>query len=421
MSWSKMISLGFANFGGKNDILSLSVTGGTSEYIIISLTIGLNNPSKITAVLGDLMLSVQMNEFNAAVGNVYLKSVTMQPGNNTMEAEMHMGEDSSNEQALKQLLSDYMTHATVPLTILGTEKSTSIEPLQQAMSTVKLATSMTGIPNTLVVDTTVYADLLTLLFTKKAEATVTLQNPLKTKFSIQKIQAEVMATELGKTFKVGTIDYDLPSPFTVEAGGQGTSDKWPVSVNLGLDTIGPLLAMILDPNAKVDLTQNATITVGDGFNSVLYYYQTSVPCKIVTDGISLQRSSSSNDSNPLSQLPSDMINAIPSNILSQLGFSQPNSSIASAASSAASQAHSAVSAGASAAASAADNVASGVKSAVSDILPDKTESQTPTPAPTSDSSSSSDDDKSSSTSSEEAKSTSSSSSDGPHFLWPFKI
>ncbi|KAI8149167.1 hypothetical protein BJV82DRAFT_209323 [Fennellomyces sp. T-0311] len=268
---------GFNNFGGKADVLSLAVTGGTRDYIIVSTRIAMTNPSQITITVGDMILDVYMNEFNAKVGDVTIKDATIAPGTNEMDAEMHMYSD--NHQALGQLLSNYMTAATVPLTVKGTEQSSDIASLKGGLSTVNMQTSITGMSDKLVVDAYVYASLSPI----SATTSVTLYNPLQTSFTLLSVEAVVTAVgRRSGSFVVGTIEYTLPNPLTVEAGQHVVSDRWPVTVNLAIPTLSDLVEFLLTGNPKINITQNVTILVGgsDGFLGALYYYQHDVPTTI---------------------------------------------------------------------------------------------------------------------------------------------
>lgn len=265
------LSLGFNNFNGKTQILSTKVIGATSDYIKVGLEISLENPSQITINLGDITLNVNMNEFNAQVGQTILKDLTLKPGSNALSCEMHMG--GSNAQALLQLLSNYMTGAQVPLTVTGSDQATEIPSLKDALSTVKLDTTMTGQTEKLIQSVTVKAKALEAL-AKKAKTSIVLHNPLDTQFTLRKVEAAVFMTLKDKYQQIGHIDYSLPNPLTVPAGGQVTTDEWPVALDANpLD----MLSLIGKDGLTIDLTQNATITVGDGFNAVLYYYQNQVP------------------------------------------------------------------------------------------------------------------------------------------------
>lgn len=349
--------------------------------------------------MGDINFDVMMNEFSTQVGTVYLSKVTLKPGNNTLSAQMHM--QSTSEKAISQLFSDYMTQSTVPLTIQGTTKSTDIVPLQDAMSSVKLDTTMNGIPRTLVTKASIFATAAAVI-TKQAKTSVQLFNPLKTVFKLTSVKATVFTGSGADRYQVGHIDYDLPSPLEVPAGGQVTSEEWPVTVDADLLQ---LLGLLTNPNIKIDLYQNVTVTVGDGFKASMYYYQTDVPADLNFDllGIPLreqnQTVASNSSSASSSDLPASVIAKLPESALSALGLSgkTETSSTASATSEAASESSSASS------------------SSSSDSSDSSSKDAKTTPAPTSSDKSGDSGSKSDSSSASET------SSSKDHILWPFKV
>lgn len=133
--------IGFANFGGKTSIISLSVTGGTKDYAIISTVVAFNNPSQITITVGDINFSAKAPD-GTIVGKVFIKGVAIKPGVNQYNAEMHLAGPTA---VIGQIFSAYLQNVPqIPLTIIGTKDSTTIEPLQTAFSTVSLSTAFAG-------------------------------------------------------------------------------------------------------------------------------------------------------------------------------------------------------------------------------------------------------------------------------------
>ncbi|KAI8372839.1 uncharacterized protein BYT42DRAFT_578204 [Radiomyces spectabilis] len=269
---------GFLNFGGKVDILSLSVVGGQPEYVEIDLKIAFSNPSAITITVGDLTFDTIMNEFQSSVGIVYLKDVVIKPGVNTFDAKMHMG--GTDLKALAQMLSNFLTNAQVPLTISGTPSSTKIAPLQKALASVKLATTLQGLPNQLVESTYVSTTLINALM-GKASTYVTLKNPLDTPFTVYKVQATIRHTDNDGPYQLGHIDYTLDSPLTVPAKSSIMSNKWPVSLDA---SASKLLGLLSAKEIDIDISQNVTVVVGNGFKGILYYYQNGVKSTLDTKG-----------------------------------------------------------------------------------------------------------------------------------------
>lgn len=245
----------------------------------MTLKVEFPNPSNITIHVGNLNFESLWNEKNANIGAVFIDDMTIVPGNNTFTAIMHLMTPQNKELA-NMMVSNYMTQAQVPLTILGTKNSTEIPSLQEGLETVKLASSITGINRTLVAKTEVQAKASVVL-TKKAETWVTLYNPMKTSYTLRKIKTDITNRNDGKPYKMGTIDYTLPSPITVKPGEQVRTDAWPVDVDANAIE---LLGLIGNGELSIDLQNNITTTVGDdpdnGYETYFYYYQDAVPCML---------------------------------------------------------------------------------------------------------------------------------------------
>ncbi|RCI04658.1 hypothetical protein CU098_010147 [Rhizopus stolonifer] len=281
---------GFNGFGNTARIVDLKVTGGTSGYVIIDLVVEMNNPSSITITIGDINFDVLMPEFNnAVIGKVYLKDTVIKPGAQNYNAVMHLAEGATNIEAVGKILTYYLTSVTVPLTIAGSPSSTSIAPLQPALSSLKLSSPMAGINGGLIKKIHVTGDIIGAVG-GLAYASIELYNPLDTPFKIVHIYAEtkktvrcsMMGTQ-GQYVTVGTIDYELPSPLTIPPKGSVTTDSWPVKLGDPL----VLLPTLYDGYLFYNVTQNASVIVGDDFHaSNMYYYQNDVPYDMNIPGLS---------------------------------------------------------------------------------------------------------------------------------------
>lgn len=219
-----------------------------------------------------------MNEKQASIGTVYMNNVEIVPGNNTFNAVMQM-KNPDHPELIDQMVSIYMTDSQAALTVQGTTSSTNIESLQEGLSTVHLATEMHGINSNLVQKTEVEADASVVL-THQAQTWVTLNNPLKTPYTVKKVQVDITNPNNGNPYKMGTIDYELPNPISVPAGGQVRTDAWPVQVDANAVE---LLGLVGHGEITIDLQQNVTAMVGDtdgGYPVYFYYYQNNVPCML---------------------------------------------------------------------------------------------------------------------------------------------
>lgn len=229
-----------------------------------------------------------MNEFNSVIGSVYLKDVVIPPGSKVFSAQMHLGERVTNSKGVSQVLSDYLTAATVPVTIIGSDRSTKIAPLSPALSSVKLTSSMSGIHANLISGIAVKGSIIGLIFQKKATSQITLQNPMDTSYAIKSIKASVVfrPTSGAEPFTVGTIDYNLPNSAVVPAGGSMKTDDWPVTIEgSGPEHLIQLLGMLFDKEKYFDVEQNVTVIVGGAYESEMFYYQDRVPFTLSIDNL----------------------------------------------------------------------------------------------------------------------------------------
>ncbi|KAI9321449.1 hypothetical protein BX666DRAFT_2129623 [Dichotomocladium elegans] len=282
---------GFHNFGGSSPIRELKILGATSKYVIISTTFELNNPSQITAHLGDVTLDVIMNEFGSSVGQIIVPGLKVAPGLNIVTGEMHMF--GTDLRALGQLLSSYMTGASVPLTVKGSLTSTTIPSLKAALSSVALSATMNGIKEPLLRDIKSYlmVDFFDSYLTYNF---IQIYNPLDTAFTIHHIEAKTygFVSYLNKKTYIGGMNTPLDPPLTV--GPKST--VFTPALKLALDFSADLpnkedwlwagFSLYGDyrsyDNVTFDVYQNATVTIGDGFHAIMYYYQTGIHVSIET-------------------------------------------------------------------------------------------------------------------------------------------
>ncbi|CAO3630686.1 unnamed protein product [Mucor hiemalis] len=289
---------GFNGFNNQARIITLNVVGGAPGYVIIDLTVEMVNPSNITITVGDINFEVHMPEFsNANVGIVYMKDTTIVPGAAVYKCTMHMGEGATSAEAVSKLLTYYLTSVTVPLDIVGTPKSTPIAPLNTALSGIKLSSPMVGINAGLIQFLKVDADPNEVLNEPfLAHAVIDLHNPLDTPFTLLSVKAttskritcdylDVTAgtNYVGKDVIIGSIDYVLPTPLVIPAKSTIKTDPWPVNVNHeSTDVIMSTLGKYFFYN----ITQHASVIVGDGFAATdMYYFQNDVPYDLTIPGV----------------------------------------------------------------------------------------------------------------------------------------
>ncbi|KAM3579634.1 hypothetical protein VKS41_008086 [Umbelopsis sp. WA50703] len=163
------------------------------------------------------------------------------------------------------------------LNVKGSSNSTDIASLKEGLSGVSLTGSLTGIDAHLITGAVV-KNLNLLAFS--ADTYITIQNPLDVQFSITGIKASIMYQGLTSYFQLASIDTTLSSAFTVPAKGTATSGAIPLDFTEPLLHIIDLLDILTKSSIVVDISQNATIVVGDGFNNVLSYAQKGVTIQL---------------------------------------------------------------------------------------------------------------------------------------------
>jgi Protein of unknown function (DUF3712) len=266
-------SIGFNDFGGQFAINSVAVTGATPQYVIIKLTISLTNPSFITITIGDISFDTYYNNVN--IGPTLLNSVTIPPGTQQYQAEFHLTPSAASATTVAQVLSGYLQGQVFQLTVKGSDNSTSIDSLKEGLAGVSLAGSLTGI-NAKLITGGVVKDLNIAQFPNiGANTYITIQNPLDVGFSITALKAQIWYQGI-TYFELASIDYTLPSPFSIPAKGSATSGPIPITFVDPVAHLVDILKILFSSTITVDINQNATVIVGDGFNGVLSYSQKGV-------------------------------------------------------------------------------------------------------------------------------------------------
>jgi hypothetical protein len=202
-----------------------------------------------------------------------LNSVTIPPGSQDYQAEFHLTPTAASATTVAQVLSGYLQGQVFALTVKGSDNSTTIDSLKEGLAGVSLAGSLTGISPKLITGGVV-KNLNLLAFS--ADTYITIANPLDVAFSITAIKAQIWYQGLTSYFELATIDYTLPSPFSIPAKGTATSGAIPINFQDPIAHLADLLVILTKSSIVVDISQNATVVVGDGFNGVLSYSQKGV-------------------------------------------------------------------------------------------------------------------------------------------------
>jgi len=134
------------NAGGAG-ITDVEITGGTADYLEIHQNVVLQNPSGLTVKVGQV--SFDVSYAGNAMGKAVVANMVLVPGNNTLPAIFQLA--PTNTQIRDAFLSGYIAGATFSLGIAGGADSTTVASLQEAMASVKMMSSITGITDELLV------------------------------------------------------------------------------------------------------------------------------------------------------------------------------------------------------------------------------------------------------------------------------
>jgi hypothetical protein len=234
----------------------------------------LTNPSNITITIGDINFDVYMNEYNAIIGKAYMLDTTIKPGAQDYNSVMHLAEGATNAEAVGKMLYYYLTGAAVPLTIEGSASSSTIVPLQQGLSQLKLATSINGVTEGLIKSIDIVVDINTLgLNGGFADATIIIYNPLDTEFALKHITASCTSYLTCKyagslqytTLEIGTLDYTFTTPLVIPA--KGTAQTGIVPVHIDISKLDAIMADLGAMKGLYNVTQTASVVVGDQFET----------------------------------------------------------------------------------------------------------------------------------------------------------
>ncbi|KAF9355180.1 hypothetical protein BGX26_006889 [Mortierella sp. AD094] len=275
------------NSGGAQ-ISGIRVTGGTSDYLEINLNVVLQNPSGLTVKVGNVGFNIgyQGNTMGVAV----VSNMVLVPGNNTLPAVFHL--DPSNAAIRDAFLSGFVSGATFNLDVAGSQASTSVASLQDAMASVKLAASITGITDKLVAPgSAAQADVLEMLqifHPRQTPVQVMIYNPFDTPLYIESMNANVVWS--GTPF--GNINQNVgltvpPKSTALTSTLTMVSPAGPDFLGTVLKFVAGNLGLVLGPqDVPFDITATIVAKVGgpNGYTGNVVYSQANTPIKVSLTG-----------------------------------------------------------------------------------------------------------------------------------------
>ncbi|CAG8567285.1 5080_t:CDS:2 [Paraglomus brasilianum] len=253
-------------------INSLSVTGGTTDHMIIQLSVTMFSPSNVKITMGDISFDLFFQ--GKLIGQVLMNNFTLDRGVNTRQTITNFAPQGADAIAAgRTLLDNFILGKTNTVAIQGSTKSTSIASLQQALATLKLSAELPGLQTDKpIIVKARFAISLGTLFSQKGTASIDAFNPLDTAMKFLHIKASI-------TFKgtvIGTMDQDLTGdPVVIPAKQVVTTQDFVLNLNIGPAAIDSLFKSIAG-DLVTDITSEITVAIGD-YQTTLDYAQNNVP------------------------------------------------------------------------------------------------------------------------------------------------
>ncbi|KAF9948904.1 hypothetical protein BGZ65_007743, partial [Modicella reniformis] len=281
--------IGFASISPT--ISNITVIGGTTEHVLLSVNVGINNPSIFSVDAGpvNLKLSGIAADSSGLMGDVILSNLKFVPGQTNLVAQVRF---RPSDPALRDaFFSQFVAGATFDCVINGDAQSSSVVSLAPVMEALEMKTKVPGIipAPRLIVSANGAPSIGSVLGNRQIPLTVSVMNPLQTSISLNGISAQVFWRE---NF-FGTIKSN--APFSVGVGATVPSPSLvlqaPTDFQFGVFMVTTFLpaniGVITGAIVDVDMTSSIDVTVGGpadvGYLSIISYNQTAVPAFLKLD------------------------------------------------------------------------------------------------------------------------------------------
>ncbi|KAI8873166.1 hypothetical protein GQ42DRAFT_118311 [Ramicandelaber brevisporus] len=243
-------------------VSNIKITGGTNQYLIMTLDTTMYNPSNIDLITdGTTKLAVANSE--TELGSVLLENLRLVPGDNSAKAVMHL--EPANKAAGQEFMNQFLAGKTLGVNLHGTSDSSPIGPLQAAFAAVALQTTIPGMAAKFIDHTVTYIlDLAELLKGGSAmTAEIFMLNPFDSKIFV--VSVDESSIKL-KGDEIATLDRQAkPNPpvqMAPKGNGRVVVDLKPNILNVlkHPELIGSLLT---GQPVPLDLTFVITNVLGD--------------------------------------------------------------------------------------------------------------------------------------------------------------
>ncbi|KAE8229507.1 hypothetical protein CF326_g5523 [Tilletia indica] len=228
------------------EVTNLDVARGFPDYLLLSLTTTLYNPSNLTVGTGDVRFNTVYK--GQVIGQVVLNNLILTPGNNVIPAQLRFQpRGNAAITAGREVLENYVANLTSTVSVSGSRDSTDIASLKQALSGISLDAAVPALNKLLIVATqlTIPADVAQ---TSNALVSFTLDNPFTATINLYKL----MATATYQGIVLGTINANLKDPITAPGKQQVTSEQLPFQLTKNLNDLVKFI-ILAGQNSGTDL------------------------------------------------------------------------------------------------------------------------------------------------------------------------
>ncbi|WFD32817.1 hypothetical protein MSPP1_003868 [Malassezia sp. CBS 17886] len=169
---------------------NLDVKHGDRDYLEITLTASMVNPSQLTIGAGDVAFGLRFQ--NRPIGTANIADLVLVPGVNNVSTAVHyQPEGKANTAAGQVMLENYVQGVLSNASIQGSKDATPIVPLQQAFSGIQLQTQIPPLHQLLITETRLVIPK-DIDQTSTAQATFQLQNPFSASINLLKVNASAI-------------------------------------------------------------------------------------------------------------------------------------------------------------------------------------------------------------------------------------
>ncbi|KAI8600412.1 hypothetical protein EDD21DRAFT_323068 [Dissophora ornata] len=269
--FSSTITLNGIGFASSSPTISnVTVTGGSTEYITLSVNVGINNPSIFSVDAGPvtLQMSGTAEGLSGVMGEAVLPSFKLTPGLTNLMAEVHF--HTSDTAFRDAFFSQFVLGATFDCVITGNDQSTNIVSMVPVLEAVSMKTKVSGmIPAPrLIASGNGAPNIGSVLGNRQIPLSFTITNPLQTALSINTINSQVSWRQ--NVF--GTVLAD--NPFLIPVGETLASPTMvlqaPMTLQFGIFLVSTFLpanlGVLTGTIVDVDTISTIGITVGGSAN-----------------------------------------------------------------------------------------------------------------------------------------------------------